>query len=286
METRANYVLIGVVTLIAILAGLGFFLWLAKVQLDRAYASYDILFDSAAGLGQASPVRFNGVDVGQVTAIELDRANPTRVRVRIQVGATTPVREGTQAVLQSQGVTGVSFVGLEGGRPDAPRLQPDPETDLPIIPSKPSVVQGLIDDAPDLLQEAISLLRDLNKFTNDENREAIASILQNLDQATGRLDAAMTDLNEITDGVSDAVEKISGFTEKLDTVATNANTVLDTANSTLRGFDAFSNEGLPRITSTASEASRLIDSLRRLSAQIERDPARFFLGNRTPEYNR
>ncbi|MEY3306667.1 MAG: hypothetical protein RLZZ413_705, partial [Pseudomonadota bacterium] len=32
METRANYVLIGLATVIAILAGLGFFLWLAKVQ--------------------------------------------------------------------------------------------------------------------------------------------------------------------------------------------------------------------------------------------------------------
>ena len=112
METRANYVLIGLATVIAILAGLGFFLWLAKVQIDRTYAQYDILFDTAAGLGKAAPVRFNGVDVGQVLSIDLDRSRPELVRVRIEVAAGTPVRQGTEATLQSQGVTGVSFVSL------------------------------------------------------------------------------------------------------------------------------------------------------------------------------
>ncbi|MEY3308242.1 MAG: hypothetical protein RLZZ413_2280 [Pseudomonadota bacterium] len=286
METRANYVLIGLATVIAILAGLGFFLWLAKVQIDRTYAQYDILFDTVAGLGKAAPVRFNGVDVGQVLSIDLDRSRPELVRVRIEVAAGTPVRQGTEATLQSQGVTGVSFVSLEGGKPDAPRLQIDPDAKVAIIPSKPSVVQGLIENAPDLLEEAISLLRDLSTFTNDENRASVASILRNVDSATGRLDKAITDITQITEDVSAAVRQIAEFSQRLDSVAENANAALKTANGTLQEFKAFSTQGLPRITATASEAERLIDSLRRLSAQIERDPARFFLGNRTPEYTR
>ena len=42
METRANYVLIGACTLLAIMLGLGFFVWLAKFQVDRQYAYYDV----------------------------------------------------------------------------------------------------------------------------------------------------------------------------------------------------------------------------------------------------
>jgi phospholipid/cholesterol/gamma-HCH transport system substrate-binding protein len=286
METRANYVLIGLATIIAILAGLGFFLWLAKVQIDRTYARYDILFDTAAGLGKAAPVRFNGVDVGQVLAIDLDRSRPELVRVSIEVAAGTPVRQGTEATLQSQGVTGVSFVSLEGGKPDAPRLNIDPGAGVAIIPSKPSVVQDLIENAPDLLAEAIALLRDLSTFTSEENRKSVASILKNVDSATGRLDTAITDITRITQDVSAAVKQIAAFSGRLDSVADNANAALATADSTLQGFESFSAKGLPRITATASEAERLIASLRRLSAQIERDPARFFLGNRTPEYAR
>ena len=58
METRANYVLIGAVTLFGIVAGFVFFIWLASVQVDRQYDHYDILFNDVSGLSQAADVRF------------------------------------------------------------------------------------------------------------------------------------------------------------------------------------------------------------------------------------
>ena len=56
METRANFVLIGVFTLFGILGSFGFFLWLAKVEVDRQYAYYDILFSDVSGLGEAGNI--------------------------------------------------------------------------------------------------------------------------------------------------------------------------------------------------------------------------------------
>lgn len=53
METRANYILIGAFTLLSMLGALGLFLWLAKVEIDRQYAYYDILFEDVSGLGAA-----------------------------------------------------------------------------------------------------------------------------------------------------------------------------------------------------------------------------------------
>ena len=61
METRANYVLIGACALVGILLGLGFFVWLAKFQIDRQYAYYDVLFDNVSGLSRAADVRFSGL---------------------------------------------------------------------------------------------------------------------------------------------------------------------------------------------------------------------------------
>jgi phospholipid/cholesterol/gamma-HCH transport system substrate-binding protein len=264
----------------------GFFLWLAKVQIDRTYARYDILFDSVAGLGNASPVRFNGVDVGQVLSIDLSRSDPSRVRVSIEVSANTPVRQGTIARLESQGVTGVSFVGLEGGVPDAPALDRDPLTGVPVIPSETSVVQGLIDDAPDLLEEAISLLKDLSKFTSEENRTAVADILKNVDAATERLDVALSNVDQITQDISKGVDQIASFTGRLDSVADKAELALGTADRALARFEAFGETGLPQVSAVTADVSRLVEALRRLVNQIERDPARFLLGNRTPEYSR
>jgi phospholipid/cholesterol/gamma-HCH transport system substrate-binding protein len=119
METRARYILVGIFTLLSLVAALGFILWLAKVQIDRTYAQYDIVFDTVAGLGQASAVQYNGVDVGKVLNIALDRFDPSLVRVRIEIYASTPIRQDTMATLASMGVTGVSFVALAGGIADA-----------------------------------------------------------------------------------------------------------------------------------------------------------------------
>ena len=283
METKASYVIVGAFTVLAILAGLGFFLWLAKVQIDRTYTQYDILFDQVSGLGQSSPVRFNGVDVGKVLTITLDRADPSRVRVRIEVSATTPVRKGTQATLASQGVTGVAFVGLEGGDAGADRLPLDALTGLAVIPSKTTVVQGLLEDAPDLLKQAIKVLNDAGRFTTQENADHVARILANLDEVSGRMNKIVDDLTKASASLAKASDNISAFSTKLDGVATNADATLNDARTTLADIDAFAAKGLPQIT---AQVSKLVADLSSLAARIERDPARFFLGNRTPEYTR
>ena len=91
METRANYVLIGAFTLAGILGALGFFLWLAKVEVDRQYAYYVTMFEDVTGLGQAGDVRYNGLIVGRVIGLDLDEDDPSLVRVRMELDADTPV---------------------------------------------------------------------------------------------------------------------------------------------------------------------------------------------------
>lgn len=293
METRANYVIVGAFTILAILAGLGFFVWLAKVQINRTYTQYDILFDQVAGLAQSSPVRFNGVDVGKVLSIALDHVSDGQVRVRIEVAASTPVRVGTQATLSSQGVTGVAFVGLDGGDAGAANLSLNPLTGVAEIPFKPTVVQGLLADAPDLLHQATAVLNNFDRFTTQENADHIAKILANLDDVSGRLNTIVDDLGKTSASIAKASDNVSTFSAKLDGLATNADATLSDARSTLKDarttladIDAFAAKGLPQITALSGPIAKLVGDLSSLTARIGRDPARFFLGNRTPEYSR
>lgn len=314
LETRASYVIVGAFTLLAIVAGLGFFLWLAKVQIDQRYTQYDILFDQVSGLDQSSPVRFNGVDVGQVLAITLDRETPSLVRVRIEVSATAPIRQGTEATLSSQGVTGVAFVGLEGGGADAKRLPIDPVTEVALIPSKTTPVQSLLEDAPDVMKQAQIVLDGIGRFTTPENAGHVTQILSNLDESSGRFSMVMDDLSKASDSLSSAADRFAAFSGKLDNVAENADgaisdtrkavadvrtsladvktsladfrKVMADARAGLAHIDAFATEGLPQITALSRPISRVMEDMSGLISQIQRDPARFVLGNRTPEYNR
>ena len=125
METRANFVLIGAFTLLGILGSLGFFIWLASVQIDRQYDVYGILFDDVSGLDKSGDVRFNGIPVGRVIGLRIYAPDPAKVLVTVEVDADTPVRENTVEQLTSQGVTGVAYIALSGGRGDAPLMHPD-----------------------------------------------------------------------------------------------------------------------------------------------------------------
>ncbi|MBM9595379.1 MlaD family protein [Roseitranquillus sediminis] len=232
MEIKANYVLIGAFTILGILVGLGFFVWLARVQLDRQYAFYDIYFESVSGLGQASEVRFNGLSVGQVVDLALVPDDP-RVRVRIEVAADTPVRTDTVAQLQAQGVTGVSFVSLSGGSADAPLLAAVSDRAVPVIESERSVVQALTEDAPDLVTEATVLLAQLQQFAGPENQARVVNILQNLSESSGALDQALSDFSTISQTVASATAEITQFTDRLDTLGGSIQTTLGTLDETL-----------------------------------------------------
>ena len=82
----------------------------------------------------------------------------------------TPVRTDSVATIESQGVTGVSFVGISAGTPEAERLLRGADGSVPEIPAGQSVLQTLSEDAPALLQESLDTVRELNAVLGGENR--------------------------------------------------------------------------------------------------------------------
>lgn len=233
METRANYLLIGVFTLLGLLGALGFFVWLARFEIDRQYDLYDVYFDSVSGLGRAGEVRFNGLLVGQVLTLDLAPDDPGKVRVRIEVDAETPVTTETTAQLQVQGVTGVSFVSLSGGGAEGVPLEPAEGGSVPVIPTERSVVQTLVEDAPDLLAEAQTLIDNLVTLTGDETQGYITGILANVERASSQFDRALEDFSAISASVAAATDEIALFTARLDGIGDAVETTLGSVNLTL-----------------------------------------------------
>ena len=93
METRANYLLVGSFVLIIFAGTILFVLWLAKFQFDQKFTRYDIEFQgSVSGMKVGSSVELNGIPVGEVIAIGIDERDVEKVKVTIEVPATTPIR--------------------------------------------------------------------------------------------------------------------------------------------------------------------------------------------------
>jgi len=234
METRANYLLIGAFTVAGFIGLLGFVLWFMRVELDRQFAYYDVLFGSVSGLSSASEVRFSGLTVGQVVEVALASDRSGNVRVRLEVQADIPVRRSSVASVETQGVTGISYVAITSGDPRDPLLVATPDDPVPTIRSGPSSLQSITENVPQLMEEVLALSRNLGELLGPETREQVRTILDNLTVSSGNLDAALQDFSDVTLSVSSAAEDIAAFTSRLDEIEAAATTTLGSADEAFR----------------------------------------------------
>ena len=190
MEEKVNFAVVGVFVLLLGAAFIGAVLWLSSGKAYRT--SYDIyrtyMTESVAGLNQNAPVRYRGVQVGRVQKIALAPGNVEQVQVTLAIESGTPVKTDTVAMLQTQGLTGIAYVELQGGSRDAPALQTQIGEPYPVIETEPSLRMRLDDSLVDaarilknvaLLSEEFPLLtqrilRSTDVFDNMSNELAHA----------------------------------------------------------------------------------------------------------------
>jgi phospholipid/cholesterol/gamma-HCH transport system substrate-binding protein len=95
METRINYMLVGLFVIVAscglVVAGF----WLSIGLSQKQFSTYVVYLDeSASGLNVKSPVKYNGVQVGNVGTIKLDNKDPNRVEVFLNIEKGVPINRG------------------------------------------------------------------------------------------------------------------------------------------------------------------------------------------------
>lgn len=273
METRAPYVLVGTFVLIMVAALVVFVVWFGKIQFEAEAKRYEIIFSgSVTGLSLGSPVRYSGVRVGEVRVIQLDREDPNKVHVIIEVAANTPIREDTIAKLEIQGLTGGLYVLLAGGSPDSPPLVAKAGEAYPVIPARSSSLAEVLEGAPELLENANSLLRRLNHLTNAENRARVASILANVEEAT---DAVASRRKEIEAVIADTSSTMRNVSEASQAVASLAKVIerdsadlIEQAQATLAATERLANRLDGTLATNEKEIAGLVTDLRGTSKAI------------------
>lgn len=177
MEEKVNFAVVGVFVLVLSAAFIGGILWLSSGKSYRT--SYDIyriyMTESVAGLNQNAPVRYRGVVVGRVQKIALAPGNVEQVQVTLAIERGTPVKTDTEAILQTQGLTGIAYVELQGGSRDAPALQAQAGEPYPVIETGPSLRLRLEDslvDAARVLKNAAHFSEELPQLSQRIHRSA------------------------------------------------------------------------------------------------------------------
>ena len=321
METRASHIAVGTFVLVLLVGLIGFLVWISKFRTEDNLARYDILFEEAVtGLELDSNVRYRGVPVGRVRDIRIDPQNIERIRVTIEVRNDTPVKSDTKATLEMQGLTGGIYVLLNEGTQTAADLPKTTTAPYPEIGSRRSALAQIFQGAPELIAKGSLLLDKATLLFDEENRTAIKKILSNVESLTATLNSQSGGLEKLLTDATTAVENIGGMSRefeglakdlrtelsskdgKLSTLIKNFDTALNdvsaaagsvnTAADSLKvilvenraGFAELGSNGLFELTQFLQEARLLVASLSRISKQLERDPARFLLGDRLQGY--
>ncbi len=197
MEIRARYILMGLF-LLAVTAGVfGFVYWLENTGGFRDRAVYRIQFDnSVSGLLTGSAVLFNGIRVGEVTALRIDPAYPRQVFVDVSVDSDTPIRNDTAVDLEYQGLTGVASISLTGGTDGAPLIAKSNQP--PVLLAKAGAGLSLTTSAKDTLLKIDSIL--------DENAKPLSQLIANLNEFSG----ALAKNSGKVDGIIAGLERMTG----------------------------------------------------------------------------
>lgn len=300
MDNRFSLALVGAFVLALGALFVAGVLWLAVGSTGKKrFEPYEVIIqESVSGLNINAPVKYLGVDVGKVRSIALDPNNPLQVHLQLQVERGTPIRQNTEAVLRTQGLTGIAYVELSGGSPDSPPLLAPADGTPPTIRAKPSLGTRIENVLTTVLGNIDRTSQSLNATLDAENRAELKAMLadsarlmrtlaeqrQALSQGiadaartaehTARASAELAPLMARIAASAEAVEKMAREAERASASVGRA------ADNAASGVNRLASDALPELERLLGELDTLAASLRRLSEQVERDPSRLLLGPR------
>lgn len=260
METRAHHILIGAFVLLTLLGGVVFALWVAKVSLDSEFDEYNVVFtETVTGLTKGAAVNFNGIQVGEVRRLSLDRADPSRVIARVRVGSDTPVKADTTARLTYTGLTGVAVIELVAGKPDAPDMVIAEGSDVAVITAVPSALQKLMTDGGDILIRVNEVVKRVTVLLSEENTQRLSDTLAHIESIAAQMETDKDSLGKALRSADQAFADLSRASASFQALSTSGGDALAQANKLLADD----------VAPAAADLKRTLDSLRGISARVD-----------------
>ena len=279
----------------------------------RQFDTYTIRYRdvSVSGLVEGGQVKYQGIKVGRVDNIYIDPEDINTVIVRISIRRGTPIREDTEAIIGSTGITGIKYIGIISGLPDSSPIEPGGE-----IKSGRSLLSNISDQAEVMMDKLQRIMNNVEGLTNENNPKSIPALLGSVEHLTTNIEAVLdsnagkfstsmenaagisknlaetsSSLNRISTKIDELVnggniektinniESLTGnlnsqFTAiNLDSTFSKINKVLTTANMTLTHYDLVLLRSRDNIIRALQDIEESAGNLRQATALIRDDPS-------------
>ena len=297
MEREANYTAVGGFVLLVLAMTVAFVYWYSDAREARSYERHEIYFEgSVSGLSVGSTVRYLGVDVGRVVALNIDRRSAERVQVIVDIADDAPISEKTVAELSLLGVTGLLYVDLLGDAGTKKLTPPISGERYPVIRSVRSGFDVILSGVPEVMGRASEVAQRASRLLSDDNLEALSRTIGNLERATRDLPATLREVDllvrdlrgisqdvsqlakslqntttDMTPAVRKAIERVGEVADNLAATSTRLDQLIE-ANAA--NINEFAQYGLPEVERLMREGSAAAGELESLGRTLREDPSR------------
>ncbi|MDP1941455.1 MAG: MlaD family protein [Gallionella sp.] len=289
MEEKVNFAVVGIFVLVLSAALIGGVLWFGSGLSYRTV--YDVYLtymnESVSGLNLNAPVRYRGVEVGRVQQITLAPGNVEQVQLTLGIERGTPIKIDTVAILQTHGLTGLTFVELTGGSRDAPALKTQQGAKFPVIQTRPSLMTRLDTSVSSMFANLNRTSENINALLDEDNRQAIKHTLADIEILSRTLAARQAAIDSSLSNAARTLENTARLTGELPQLAERIQRSADafdhmsnevalagaSTRATMNSTQQFTDETLPEIRLLVVELRDLTHSLRRFSGELEQNPS-------------
>jgi phospholipid/cholesterol/gamma-HCH transport system substrate-binding protein len=259
--TRAERIKIGAFMLLCGVMICVFLGYVLPRFLNKEFDNYYTVFsESVIGLYNDAQVKLNGIDVGNVTGIEIDSSNLNQVIVRFRVNKGTPIKIGTRAgMTHGISLTGEKQIVLSGGRFDEPDVQ-----EGGFVPAEKTAFDAIANKATDIIGHVDSLMTNLNRVFSEENASSISNSLKNFENATGNLNRLTQNLNKPIDNISNAAASMKNVLAEIEEakIAAKTSENMDLVKEKLEAIDTKAmNENLTQAMESIKQLTQRLDQV-------------------------
>ena len=287
MESRVNYIIVGIFVVLFSIGLAGFVFWLEKYGTQEDFKYYmTYMKESVSGLSLDASVKYRGVDVGIVKNIRINPENSEEVELLLRVKKETPIKEDMFIILKFYGLTGLAFIEIEGGSKTSPLLKSQ-DGEISIIKSAPSIYTRLNESLPDIAQKLSLALGKINVLLNEENLTNIRESIDNIKEISLYVKNYKDDIDTLlVRGIVMEAKVISSFDKVADAADEVKFVASDIEKSLQRGDYNIKEMSSP----TFEQTNELLDELKALAAELEevvlslqRNPRDLCLKQTTPK---
>jgi len=190
-KARLGIFLIGTAVLLVVVI----FALVGKKIFTKKVPYFTRLSETVSGLELGTPVKQNGVDVGNIIAILTDTSDIRRSVVRFEVTKGTPVKADMVASMGSYGITGLKYLELTGGSYSAQDVPPGGE-----VRSELSTIGMLTQRADSIAYKIDRLLGNVLALTESQGRAQLEKLVNSSVNLAGSLDSLTADIARIRPG--------------------------------------------------------------------------------------